>query len=758
MTKLIICEKNSAASRISYLLSDGSQEKKYYYKAPYYKFNREGEDHIVVPLRGHIVNYDYPDEYNDWQGVDEEELIWIEPEKEITSKSIVNLLKNQGEKVDEIIVATDFDREGELIGLEAVRFISDAFETKNVKRARFSSISKREIEEAFDDLTEVDIKLAQSAETRQVVDLAWGAVLTRFLSKTSGQYGKNFLSVGRVQSPTLAIVVDRDHEIENFEPETFWKITAELEKEYEFQAKYEESRIWDKDKADKIYKKVDRAKTAETTDFKEETKNDYPPIPFNTTLFLADANRLDMSPSQAMKTAEDLYTAGWISYPRTENTVYPKSLYLEGHLKKFLESELSDEVEEILQQDKIWPTKGKKQTTDHPPIHPIKPATKDDLQGRKWKVYELILRRFMATLAPMGKVKLRNADFDIKGEKFESKGREIVEKGWRKYYPYYKSKETKIPSLEVGELVDVTDVLLEEDQTKPPRRYHQGKLVQIMEDKGLGTKSTRHGIIQKLYDRDFISGKVPRSTITGKSVIDTLEKHAEMVTKPEMTRTLEEDMKDIAEEELEMDDVIEESREMLESVVKSLKDDKEEISKELKKSLSEQHTLGECPECEDGTLMVRKSKRGRFVGCSNYPDCKNTYSIPRSGRIKPTEEKCPECGAPLIKVYHRGDTEELCTDVNCKYSKDQRYRGKCPKCDGDMIEMRSYRGNRFLGCSNYPDCDNTYPLPQKGKIIYEGKKCDNCGAPLQKLILKGKPPWEFCPNPECDENELKNKK
>jgi len=761
MTTLVICEKKSAAARISQLLSGGDQVQKSYYDYPYFEFKRGDEDFIAVPLRGHIVEYDYPKKYNSWSRVDEEDLIWVEPEKKITAKRIVNLLQKTGKDAEKIVVATDYDREGELIGLEAVRLVQKELDDIPVKRARFSSISKSELEDAFSDLTDVDINLAESAATRQVIDLAWGAVLTRFLSKASSQYGKDYLSVGRVQSPTLAIVVDRDLEIDAFDPEPYWKISAILQKEIEFEANYEDDRIWDKERADIIYDKVERANKAITLSFQEKTKKDWPPSPFNTTKFLSDANKINLSPSQAMSIAEDLYTAGWISYPRTENTVYPKSLHLESHLKKLRSSELSDEVEEILSQDKIWPTKGNKKSTDHPPIYPIKPATKSDLSGNRWKVYELILRRFLATLAPYGIKRMRKVEFDIKNEKFKSSGTELVKKGWRKYYPYYKFKETEIPSLKEGENVDVSDVIMEEKETQPPNRYSQGKLVQLMEDKGLGTKSTRHGIIQKLYNRDFIEGKVPRSTVSGKSVIKTLEKHADMVTKPDMTRTLEEDMNKIAEAELEKEKVIEESREMLQKVIKSLKEDREEIGKELKQSLQDQNAVGGCPECEDGTLVIRKSNGRRFVGCSNYPDCENTYNVPKSGTIKPTDEECPECGSPLITVYHGGDTEKICVDMKCDYTQKERYRGRCPECGGDMSERRSYKGKRFLGCSNYPDCKNTYPLPQRGNIVSADKQCDDCSSPIQKMTKKRKENWEFCPNPDCpskedEENKDKN--
>ncbi len=748
MKILVICEKNNAASRIAYLLSDGKQKQLRHYKLPYYEFSKGGDEYSLIGLRGHIVEFDYPKKYNNWNKVDEEELIDVEPEKYITESRIVSLLKKKGGWADKIIVATDYDREGELIGLEAVRILLETHPDTDVKRAKFSSLSKSEIKEAFENTKELDIKLAESAEARQEIDLAWGAVLTRFLSKTAGQYGKDFISAGRVQSPTLALIIDRDEKIENFEPDPFWNIDATLKKGFEFRARHEEKRIWDGERAEKIFQKLEGAKEAKTTSFNQKTKKVWPLPPFNTTQFLSEATKLNLSAAQAMKVAENLYQEGWISYPRTENTVYPKSLHLRRHLELLKDSELSKEISEILKQEKIWATKGKKETTDHPPIHPIKAATKDDLKGREWKIYELILRRFMVTVSPAAKALVRKAEFDIRDEKFKSDGYQVTEPGWMKYYPYYKARNIKIPELEVDEIVPVKDIDLNEDETKPPNRYTQGSLIREMEKLGLGTKSTRHNIIQKLYDRGFVAGKVPTGTLSGKSVIRTLEDHADMVVKPDMTRTLEEDMEKIAEEGLSKEKVAEESKEMLKKALTSLKKEKEYIRKELKNSLIDQKSLGECPEC-GGNLVIRKSKRGRFVGCSNYPDCRQTYTIPRSGSVKSAGGECPECGAPRIRVYHKGDSEELCIDLNCKFSKDKRYKGECPKCGGDMMEMRSYRAKRFLGCSNYPECDNTYPIPQKGNAVFEGEKCEYCGAPLIKIIKKGKKAWELCPNPDC---------
>ncbi len=752
MKTLVICEKNNAASRIAFLLSDSKQKRKQFHKVPYYEFERGGDDYTVIGLRGHIVEFDYPKKYNQWSKVDEDELIDVEPEKFITESRIVSLLKKKGKWADRAIVATDYDREGELIGLEAIRILLTEFPDIEVKRAKFSSLSKSELEDAFNDLKELDTKLAESAEARQEIDLAWGAVLTRFLSKTAGRYGKNFISAGRVQSPTLALIIDRDEEIDDFVPDPFWKIEALLHKDFEFKANHEEKRIWDSSRAEKLFEKLDGAEEAVTTLFSEKTKTVWPLSPFNTTQFLSEATKLNMSPAQAMKNAESLYQDGWISYPRTENTVYPSSLDLRSQLELLQDSELYKEIAEILQQKKIKATRGKKQTTDHPPIYPIKAATKKDLKGMLWKVYEMILRRFMVTVSPPGKALIRKAEFDIRGETFKSDGYQIVEEGWIKYYPYYRPRETSVPELKKDEKVEIKKVDITEDETKPPNRYSQGGLIREMDKLGLGTKSTRHAIIQKLYDRGFVSGKSPTGTLSGKAVVQTLKAHADMVAKPEMTRTLEEDMEKIAEEDLTKEKVADESRDMLKEVLSSLKKDKEDIRKELRESFREQDSLGECPECGD-TLVIRKSRTGRFVGCNNYPDCKNTYNLPRSGTVKAGDGKCPECGAPKIRVYHKGDSEELCIDINCKFSKDKRFRGICPECGGEMLEMRSYRSKRFLGCSNYPKCDNTYPIPQTGNVEYDDKKCPDCGAPMVNIIKKGKKPWELCPNPDCDKKD-----
>ena len=222
MRKLIITEKANAARRISTILSDGKSHSSTSGGVTVISFESGGDDYDVVSLRGHIIELDYPKEYNDWSSTSPVDLVYAPQVKTVRVKSILNMIKDLATKADEIIIATDYDREGELIGMETVR--EAGADMGIVRRAKFSALTKGEVENAFSNLTDPDKKLADAAEARQIIDLAWGAVLTRLISLSSGQVGKNFMSVGRVQSPTLKLLVDRHEEIESFVPKPYWEL------------------------------------------------------------------------------------------------------------------------------------------------------------------------------------------------------------------------------------------------------------------------------------------------------------------------------------------------------------------------------------------------------------------------------------------------------------------------------------------------------------------------------------------------------
>ncbi|MBU2565389.1 MAG: DNA topoisomerase I [Candidatus Thermoplasmatota archaeon] len=659
--KLIICEKAIAARRIATILSDDRFKIQRINNIPIYFF--ENNESMVIGLRGHIISLDYPQKYALWNRTKPRELIRVTACKKANEKEIVSALKKLANDVDEVIVATDFDREGELIGVEALDIIKEIKPDIKIKRARFSALTNEEVTDAFENLSDVDYNLSKSAETRQIIDLAWGATLTRFISLASGQLGKDFLSVGRVQSPTLRLIVDREKEINAFKPKTYWEIEGIFEKDKKnFKAKHVRDRFWENEPAKKIFENVKSAKKAIVLDVTKKQKKEKPPAPFNTTAFLQAATSLGFSASDAMRVAEDLYQNGLISYPRTDNTVYPKTLNLRNVLKEL--SGMFPEANEILSLKVLKPTKGKKLATDHPPIHPVS-TPKSRLNPEQHEIYELVVRRFFATLSPDALSETMNVEFDVNNEKFISSGYRIIEQGWRKYYPYIKTKETLLPSLEKNEGVNIIKIEMPEKETKPPKRYSQGSLIPFMEKLGLGTKSTRHEIIKKLYNRGYIQSKQPVPTKTGFAVSEALENYAEPITKHDMINTLEEDMSRIAEGKKSFDDVVKESQDMLEKVMDVLEKNGEKIGSLIRTALKEENIVGMCPQCSDKMIIIRSKRGKRFAGCMSYPKCTNSYPLPQNGKIIPLNEKCEHCGAPTVKLITQRGPMTFCINMEC---------------------------------------------------------------------------------------------
>jgi DNA topoisomerase-1 len=756
--QLIVTEKFNAAVRIATILSDGKAKRSSQDGATVFTWAK-GNDHVqVVGLRGHILNLDYPEALNDWQRTDLKELIWAEPQKVVTAGKIAAALKTLGSQADEVVIATDFDREGELIGVEALDLIKSAKPGIRVKRARFSALTKWDIERAFADLANVDFPLAASAESRQSLDLAWGAVLTRFLSLASKQVGRDFLSVGRVQSPTLALIVDRERDIEDFVPEDYWTLHAKFSKVAEgapagFEADHEHGPFWAHREAEAARTQAEQAAKGTVLEYIQNEREEHPPPPFNTTMFVSEANRLGFSAAVAMKIAEDLYQGGYISYPRTDNTVYPSSVSLRSVLEKLAESPFASEARELAAQEHIRPSRGRTQTTDHPPIYPVAGATREKIKREDhWRIYELVVRRFFATVAPNAVALSSEARIDLKSQVFKAQGYVMRSLGWRKYYPYWTVREATLPALVVQERLDrVGAVELRADRTKPPARYSEGSLIQEMEKLGLGTKSTRHEILKKLYDRKFIEGKYPMPTTSGRAVIQALEDHAEHVTQPDMTAHLEADMEGIARGVRSPEEVVRNSQTMLTEILETLEKNREAIGQEIAAALREQNYIGKCNVCKEGNLVVLRSRRGRrFLGCDRFPLCRNAHPLPQTGIIQAAEQNCPECGSPLIQLTDRGRTTTFCVASDCPTVREKNFIGKCDKCGkGELTIRHGSYGKRFVGCSSYPECKNSYPLPSRGLIVPTPDRCKACGHPVVKVIMRGRPPWILCLNMEC---------
>jgi DNA topoisomerase I len=677
--QLIITEKNDAAKKIAGILAKGSVKEGAYLKIPYYTFvDPAGIDTAIVGLKGHVVQVDFPPEYSEWRKVEPKALIDAPLVKTETAKSVVRTVKKLAEDATALIIATDFDREGELIGLEALNLTIEQNPklVRFVRRARFSALTAGEINRAFSNLDELSEPLARAGEARQDIDLIWGATLTRFVSLATSRLGSQFLSVGRVQTPTLVLVAERELERRAFVPEPYWVVKVDLEAGGQtFGAVHKEERFSDEARAKGVFEKI--ASPGRVTAVKQTSRKVAKPAPFNTTSFTSAATSLGFSAAAAMRTAEDLYMAGHISYPRTDNTVYPSSLDLREALAVLEQGEFKREVSQLLAvEGPLHPSRGDKRTTDHPPIYPTGSPRRGELGDREWRLYELVVRRFMATLADDAVMESNRVDIALSGEPFVARGNRVVHAGWFEYYHYSRQKDLELPLLERDDLVRLVDKQFEAKETQPPARYGQGTLIELMEKHNLGTKATRHAIIQNLYDRGYVQGNPVEPTEMGIKMAEALQVYAPRIASPEMTAELEKDMDLISVRDMTKEEVVTVSRNLLREAYGLLERNREQMAAKIYEGINEDRILGQCPKCGKSRLRVIRSKatKKRFVGCEGYPDCDQTYPLPQKGEVMGIDEVCPQCGTPKVKILAGRRPWILCLDPYCP-TKDE-YRAK----------------------------------------------------------------------------------
>lgn len=668
---LIVTEKNTSARKISEILSKGKfkTEKKGSY--PIYTWKDNNKTFKCFGVKGHILKADFPESYSSWQKVDLKALVNAEIEKKPIVKSIVSLLRSQAKEADELIIATDFDREGELIGVDGLNLALKANPNLKYFRARFSALTPEEIQKAFSNLESPYFDLAEAGEARQDIDLVWGATLTRYISLASRRFGKRFLSVGRVQSPTLSLIVNREKEIRNFVPTPYYQVLVELEYHgHSFKALHKKERFLKKEEAEAVLNKLGESGVVRLV--KKEKKQILPPTPFNTTDFLSAAASIGVNPSRAMQIAENLYTQGFISYPRTDNTVYPGSINLREVTSNLLKyPKVAEYARALLEKEKLIATRGKKQTTDHPPIYPTG-IIPESLKPEEEKIYELVVRRFLATLSDPASYESQKAEIDISGEVFFIRGFHLLSPGFLSVYPYKSHKEDEIPPLSEGDNVKVIGKELLEKETQPPARYTQARLIKLMEELGLGTKATRHQIIQNLYERGYITGNPIQPTEVGIAVAETLQSHMERIATPQMTAELEKEMDEIAEGKKEKEEVVTVSRKMLLGVLDELEGKKEKVGERIIRGAISDQIIGMCPEC-GGNIVIRKSAKTkkRFLGCSRYPECKVTFPLPQKGAVYSEGRECEYCGTPMVRIINKSKRPWIiCPNMKCPSKKD----------------------------------------------------------------------------------------
>ncbi|HJZ34898.1 MAG TPA: DNA topoisomerase I [Solirubrobacterales bacterium] len=722
--RLIVTEKNSSAKKIAEVLGapSGGPKADKTFKVPFYTWtNADGRDEMAIGLKGHVLGPAFPEGYSNWQKTDLHDLIDADLIKEATDKNVVKAIKKMAKEADELVIATDFDREGELIGLEALEEMLDANPALGTRedtargdlkilRARYSATTKEELLRAFDNLDYLSYPLANAGAARQDIDLLWGATLTRAVSLSTRRFGSNFLSVGRVQSPTLGLIVEREMERRAHVAVPFWELFAKFEHpDGVFETHHTVDKFWEEAEATKALAGTTSPGVVKAVTARKNTRK--PPTPLNTTAFTTDASsRLGITPASAMRIAEDLYMDGFISYPRTDNTVYPSSLPTRELIRSLTNIKEFSAASGLNDLPTLTPTRGKKEDAAHPPIYPTQAIQPGALEGPKKRVYELVVRRFLATFSPPLITESTRADIEAGSETYFVRGSVVVDPGFAGIYTYARSADEEIPALREGQelaLAAVPEFRPEEDpdanpwivgkETQPPSRISQGKLIELMEERGLGTKATRADIIQKLFDRGYVYGNPPIPTETGIALFEAFKKYVPRMASPEMTADIEAEMDRIAQGQMTKSKVVSDSRELLHKTWTEMDEKKEDLAKVVWKGMDEDRILGPCKVCEeagrtkeDGSpnmlRIIRAKKSGkRFVGCSGWkadsePDdpksCDQTFPLPQRGDVFRLEERCSICDrTPRLKVQpFRGRPWNLCLNDDCESMQEMKKR------------------------------------------------------------------------------------
>jgi DNA topoisomerase I len=741
--RLIVTEKNNSAKKIADILGKGGAREDKTFKVPFYTWTDDGGDeHTTIGLKGHVLGPAFPEGYSNWQKTDLHDLIDAKLIKEPTDKNVVKAIKKVAKEADELVIATDFDREGELIGLEALEEMLDSNPelgsredsekgVLEIQRARYSALTKEEIERAFDELDTLSYPLANAGAARQDIDLLWGATLTRAVSLASRRFGSNFLSVGRVQSPTLGLIVEREMERRAHVAKPFWELFAKFEHpDGTFETHHSVDKFWEKAEADTALAGTVAPGVVKAVTARKNTRK--PPTPYNTTAFSTDASsRLGITPASAMRIAEDLYMDGFISYPRTDNTVYPASLPVRELVASLVRVKEFSAAAGLLDGE-LKATRGKKETTDHPPIYPTQAIHPGALDGSKKRVYELVVRRFLATFSPPMITESTRADIEAGSETYFVRGSVVVDPGFAGIYTYARSADEEIPALREGqELALEGEPWIVDKETQPPSRISQAKLIEMMEERGLGTKATRADIIQKLFDRGYVYGNPPVPSETGIALYEAFKNYVPAMATPEMTATLEAEMDRIAAGEMTKGTVVSESRDLLHKTWSEIDESREDLAKVIWKGMDEDRILGPCKVCEeagrkkeDGSphmlRIIRAKKSGkRFVGCSGWTlddpeSCDQTFPLPQRGDVFKLEDRCSICDqTPRLKVVpFRGRPWNLCLNDDCE----------------SMQEMKKRRAEREAAKAAKAAMSEKAPVvgdedaPAKGKKTKKAKK------------------------------------
>ncbi len=677
-----------------------------------------GPDYKVMASQGHICDLSVKGKGG--LGIDIEH--GFKPDFVINEnkKGIVSSLKATAKKADEVLLATDPDREGEAISYHLAQVLG--LSIQDTRRLRFQEITKHAILEAIQTDDHIDMNLVNSQETRRMYDRIIGFKLSSLLQKKIGAQ-----SAGRVQSATLRMIVDNDEEIKNFVPEEYWtldivldingqKLVASLEK-----VDGKPVAIHSKEEADAILARL--LPSYPLTKLEVAKKRIPSKLPLTTSTMQQEAyNRFHFSTNKTQSIAQRLYEGldvdgehvGLITYMRTDSTRISQEFY-ERHAKPFILERFGPNYLGYIKKNK-----SKERIQDaHEAIRPTGTHRTPDVVAKyvdadAAKLYRLIYDRALASLMTDKVNEVSVASFEANGLLFKATGTRKIFDGYEALYGELEEEEAKVlPPLKEGETYVLKDKDMEKKMTKAPARFTEAKVVKMMEEKGIGRPSTYASTIKTLISRGYVlsKGGVLTPTEEGSRTTIVLEKYFPEIVSAKYTANMENELDRIEEGSLSRLDAM---NAFYGPFIKKF----DEVAEKMYKD-PPQETGENCPLC-GAPLVVKKGRYGSFVACSNYPKC---HYIQKKEKEAPQEtgELCPECGKPLVIRHDKKGKEFIaCSGYpHCHYIKGaeeaskkksktsyapEDYVKKCPKCKDGYLVMKHGKKVDFLGCTNYPKC------------------------------------------------------
>lgn len=595
----------------------------------------------------------------------------------------INALKKEAESVDKVYLATDPDREGEAISWHLQYLLG--LDKNELNRVEFHEITKNNVKNAIKNPRKIDQNLVDSQQARRIMDRIVGYEISPILWKRV----KSGLSAGRVQSVALKLIVDKQREIDSFVPEEYWTITAKhKESKIEFESEFygsksKKMKISNENGAEKILNRIDKDKF-EVVDIQKTKKKRKPQKPYTTSTLQQDAsNKLGFSTKYTMSLAQQLFEGidlgdkgrvGLITYMRTDATRLSNEII--GESLSYIKEKFG---EKYASKGNSYSKKSKTSQDAHEAIRPTSIyndpiSVKEYLTDQQYKLYKLIWTRVVASQMTDYEYLSTSLSFDSNGVIFKTNGKITLFDGFMKV-SNAKENENILPDLKKGDIIKALDIKKDQHFTKPPANYTEASLVKTLEEYGIGRPSTYSSTIASIISRNYVEFEQRKilPTKLGIRVNDFLQESFDDIINVEFTAKMEDELDKIAQDEVYWKDVLKSFYEGFEKDLKQVSKDRTDY-KVKDKILDEK-----CPKCGH-PLAEKHGRNGKFIGCTNFPECDFTKSI-----IKTTGVKCPECE------------------------------------NGEIIEKVSKKGKRFYGCSNFPKCDYATWNPPTGE------KCPKCG-------------------------------